>query len=207
MEAHETHEMMHHAAHGGHEDHAGQGHGASNRNKLIAVLISIMACILSIVEIGANSSQNTSLAANIDASNLWAFYQAKTVRMTLTRSFSEMLETTIPDGLSVDKSAAWKKRIADFQATSQRMDSEPQTGEGRKELMVKAKAAEALHKKALHAYHLYEYSAAAMQIGIVLASASAATGVLALLYLASGLAVVGTAIGAVAWLAPTLIHL
>ncbi|MBF0425096.1 MAG: DUF4337 domain-containing protein [Magnetococcales bacterium] len=205
MEAHEAHEAVHHAAHGAH--HENHDHELNIRNKRIAVLISVMACMLSIVEIGGNSAQNTSLAANIDASNLWAFFQAKTVRMTMTRSLAETLETIIPADLPPQKAEVWKKRIAEFQTTSQRMNSEPDTGEGRKELMAKAKAAEERHKRALQAYHLYEYSAAAMQIGIVLASASAATGVLALVYLSGGLAVVGVAIGAIAWLAPTLIHL
>lgn len=202
MEATETHEMVHHAAHGG-----GGEHKPSSRNMHIAILISIMACLLSIVEIGGNSSQNASLAANIDASNLWAFFQAKTIRMTATRSFAEMMETMMPGDLPEEKASVWKKQIAEFRASSQRFDSEPQTGEGRKELMVKAKAAEEKYRRSVQAYHLYEYSAAAMQIGIVLASASAATGVMALAYLAGGLAIVGGIIGSVAWLAPTLIHL
>ncbi|MBF0178306.1 MAG: DUF4337 domain-containing protein [Magnetococcales bacterium] len=204
MEAHETHEAMHHAAHGGHE---GQGHGSSSRNKRIAILISIMACLLSIVEIGANSAQNASLAAHIEASNLWAFFQAKTIRMTATRTSAELLETMMPPDLSPERAAAWQKRVADFQASSKRFDSEPQTGEGRKELMVRAKAAEAVHIRALHAYHLYEYSASAMQIGIVLASAAAATGVILLAYLAGCLALVGAAIGLIAKWAPTMLHL
>ncbi|MBF0214413.1 MAG: DUF4337 family protein, partial [Magnetococcales bacterium] len=69
-----------------------------------------------------------------------------------------------------------------------------------------AKEAEQKHNLSLQAYHLYEYAAAAMQIGIVLASASAATGVLLLAYLAGGLAALGSAIACVAWLAPTALH-
>ncbi|MBF0164034.1 MAG: DUF4337 domain-containing protein [Magnetococcales bacterium] len=201
MEAHETHEMVHHAAHGGgHGDH-GHDEDAGKRNRRIAILISLIACLLAIVEIGANSSQHNALAANIEASNLWAFYQAKTIRMTQTKSSAEMLEAMLPRGIPSDQAAAWTKKIDEFRASAKRYDSEPDTREGRKELMQRAKESEAKHDKALKAYHLYEYAAACMQIGIVLASAGAATGVVVLAYLAGGLAGVGVAIASMAWLA------
>ena len=56
-----------------------------------------------------------------------------------------------------------------------RYDSEPETGEGRKELMSRAIAAEADRDRRLGAYHLFEFSSAAFQIAIVLASASVIT--------------------------------
>ncbi|MBF0260705.1 MAG: DUF4337 domain-containing protein [Magnetococcales bacterium] len=201
MEAHETHEMVHHAAHGGgHGDH-GHDEDAGKRNRRIAILISLIACLLAIVEIGANSSQHNALAANIEASNLWAFYQAKTIRMTQTKTSADMLEAMLPRGIPSDQAAAWTKKIDEFRASAKRYDSEPDTREGRKELMQRAKESEAKHDKALHAYHLYEYAAACMQIGIVLASAGAATGVVVLAFLAGGLAGVGMAIASMAWLA------
>ncbi|MEO5346791.1 MAG: DUF4337 domain-containing protein [Magnetococcus sp. YQC-9] len=204
MEAHETHEMVHHAAHGdGHGDH-GHNEDAGKRNRRIAILISAIACLLAIVEIGGNSSQHNALTANIEASNLWAFYQAKTIRMTQSKASADMLETMLPKELPADKTAAWNKKIDDFRAAAKRYDSEPETKEGRKELMERAKQAEAKHEKALHAYHLFEYAAACMQIGIVLASAAAATGVVLLAYLAGGLAGIGIVIASYAWLAPAI---
>ncbi|MBF0418414.1 MAG: DUF4337 domain-containing protein [Magnetococcales bacterium] len=201
MEAHETHEMVHHAAHGGGHDDHGHNEDAGKRNRRIAILISIIACLLAIVEIGGNSSQHNALAAHIEASNLWAFYQAKTIRMTQSKSSADMLEAMLPQELPADKTTIWNKKIEDFRAAAKRYDSEPDTKEGRKELMQRAKEAEAKHDKAFHAYHLYEYAAACMQIGIVLASAGAATGVVVLAYLAGGLAGVGIAIASFAWLA------
>ncbi|MBF0270975.1 MAG: DUF4337 domain-containing protein [Magnetococcales bacterium] len=206
MEIHETHEMVHHAAHGGGH---GDGHddpGLNSRNKRIAILISAIACLLAIVEIGGKSSQNTALTSYIESSNLWAFYQAKTIRMTMTKTSAEMMETIKPLELPPEQAGLWNKQIDTLRATAKRYDSEPETNEGRKELMARAKQAEDKHAHALHAYHLYEYAAAAMQIGIVLASASAATSVLVLAYLAGGLAALGSAIACVAWLAPTALH-
>lgn len=205
MEAHETHEVIHEAAHGGHNDH--HPPAAQTRNKRIAVLISVLAALLAIIEMGGKSAQNTSLAANIEAANLWAFFQAKTIRMTTTRIAADGLEMQRPETLPPATAEAWTKRIGDLRAAAARYDSEPETGEGRKELATRAKAAEAVRDHALSAYHMFEYGAAAFQIAIVLASASVVTGMIALAIGAGGLGVVGIAFGLLGWIAPTLIHL
>jgi hypothetical protein len=202
MEAHETHEKIHEAAHHG----GGEGHG-SGRNKRIAVMISVLACLLALVETGVNSSQNVYMASNIEASNLWAFFQAKSIRMTTMKTAAENAEVTAPAGANAEQSAAVKARIAEWRAAAQRYDSEPETGEGRKELAARAKAAEAQRDHALSAYHVFEYAAAALQIAIVLASAAVVSGVLALALGAGGLGVIGAGLAMLGWLAPTLLHL
>jgi hypothetical protein len=207
MEAHEAHETIHETAHHGHNEHAPHKEGRASRNKKIAVLISVLAMLLAIVEAGGKSAQNASLSANIEASNLWAFFQAKTIRMTTMRTAADALETTIPAELPADKAAAFSKRINDWRAAALRYDTEPETGEGRKELAAKAKIAETLRDKSLASYHMFEYGAAALQIAIVLSSASVVTGALALSFVAGGLGAVGIAFGLLGWLAPTLLHL
>jgi hypothetical protein len=201
MEAHETHETIHEVAHHGHHDDHPHKESKASRNKKIAVLISVLAALLAIIEAGGKSAQNTSLAANIHANDLWAFYQAKHIRSTMLRASADTLELAAPP------SEAITKKVSDWRATANRYDSEPETGEGRKELAAKAKAEEAKRDKALSAYHMFEYGAAALQIAIVLASASVVTGMLALSFLAGGLGAVGIAFGLLGWLAPTLLHL
>lgn len=199
MEAHETHEKIHETAH--------HGHGHPSRNKMIAVMISVLACLLALVEMGVKSSQNTYQASNIEASNLWAFFQAKSVRMTTMRTAAEQAVVLAPAGLSAEQAALLDKQVADWRANAQRYDSEPDTGEGRKELAARAKAAEERRDRALSAYHVFEYAAAALQIAIVLASAATVTGVIALAFGAGGLGVIGIVLALLGWLAPTLLHL
>jgi hypothetical protein len=201
MEAHETHEKIHETAHHGHHDDHPHKESKASRNKKIAVLISVLAALLAIIEAGGKSAQNTSLSANIHANDLWAFYQAKHIRSTMLRASADTLELAAPP------SEAITKKVGDWRATASRYDSEPETGEGRKELAAKAKAEEAKRDKALSAYHMFEYGAAALQIAIVLASASVVTGMLALAFVAGGLGAVGIAFGLLGWLAPTLLHL
>jgi EamA domain-containing membrane protein RarD len=59
----------------------------------------------------------------------------------------------------------------------------------------------------LAAYHLFEIGSAASQLAIVLASAAIITGVTLLVYMAGALGIVGIGFGAIAWLAPTMLHL
>ncbi len=204
MEAHETHELIHETAHhGGHHDDP--AHPKASRNKQIAILISILACLLAITGALGKSAENTSLAANIHANDTWSFFQAKTIRMTVLRTGAEMLEQLAPEA-STSKSAAIAKRIADWRATADRMDSDPERGEGRKELLERAKADEEKRDKSLAAYHLFEYASAVLEIAIVLCSASVVTDMVLLAYMAGGLSVLGVGFALVGLLAPTAFH-
>ena len=95
---------------------------------------------------------------------------------------------------------AWTKTVA-------RWESEPETGEGRKELIARAKAAEAKRDTARAKYHQYEVSSAAFQIAIVLASATVITGMVALSFLAGGLGILGLAFMAIGLFWPHAVHL
>lgn len=191
MEAHETHETIHETAHHG---------GGNPLNKRLAIMISILAALLSIVEMSGKSAQSTSMAANIEASNLWSFFQAKTIRATTLRTAAEAL-----DGLP--GTPGLEQRIGQWRAAADRYESDPQTGEGRKELAERAKHAEAERDHSFAAYHLFEYGAAALQIAIVLCSAAAVTGRMGLAYGAGGLGIIGVVLGFLAWLAPGLLHI
>ncbi|MBI3500014.1 MAG: DUF4337 domain-containing protein [Proteobacteria bacterium] len=174
-------------------------------NKKIAILIAILAAFLAISETGGGNAKQVALNANIDASNLWAFFQAKTVRQTVLRTAAETLELEA-QGLDAERLAQFKKRMEAWAATIARYDSEPATGEGRKELADRAKKAEALRDKALAADHNFEIGSSALQLGIVLASAAVITGAMWLVAAAGGLGLLGAAFAVIGWAAPTALH-
>src|SRR3954467_11123835 len=65
------------------------GHGhieGEGNNKRIALLISVLALFLALVETMAKGAQTDALSYNIEASNLWSFFQAKTIRQTVVRT-------------------------------------------------------------------------------------------------------------------------
>jgi len=182
------------------------GHGhLEGSNKNIAILIAILAAFLAIAETGAKSSQTAVLTEHVEATNQWAFFQAKTVRQTVIRTAAEELEAQYKDAGNMP--AAVKTQIEAWRRTVARYDSEPETNEGRKELAARAAAHTAKREAARSAYHLFEYGSAAFQLAIVLASAAAVTSVLMLAFIAGGLGLVGAALTALGFLAPTLVHL
>ncbi len=170
----------------------GHGHGAhGGDNKAVALIISVLALMLAVAEILGQKAQTQTLQSNIEASNLWSFFQAKTVRRTIADTAADELETLLVGVTNEAQRKAMTDRIARFRATAQRMESEPDTGEGRRELIVKAKAAEALRDKAGKKHYRFELASGSFQIAIVIASASIITGIAAMLWGAGGLAVLG----------------
>jgi plasmid stabilization system protein ParE len=177
--------------------HAPTEHGGS---KEIALLIAVLALVLAFAETLGKSAQTAALAYNIEASNLWAFFQAKTIRQTVLRTAAEQTETLS----ATDQS---KKQITKWRETAQRYQSEPDTGEGRDQLMARAKEAEKKREHAMAAYHHYELASAAVQIAIVLASAAIITAVVALAWIGGALGVLGVLFCGIGFFAPEAVHL
>lgn len=191
---------------GAHGHGGEQGHDTP-RNKRIALLIAVLALVLALSETLGKSAQTAGISHNIEASNLWSFFQAKTIRMTTLRTAGELLETELAGEGNAAAREAIEKRVDAWKKTAARYDSEPETQEGRKELAARAKAAEENRDRALAAHHTYELASAAVQIAIVLASAAIITGVMPLAWLAAALGVAGAALTGVGAFAPTLLHL
>jgi hypothetical protein len=179
------------AGHGGHVDPS---------NKKIALLIALLALVLAFSETLGKAAQTSALTLNIEASNLWAFFQAKTIRQTVLRTAAEQTAVSSSSKDSLKQVEAWRK-------TADRYQSEPETNEGRKELADRAKAAEAKRDRAMAAYHQYELASAAVQIAIVLASASIITGMVALVWGAGVLGLIGIAFCVIGFFFPTAVHL
>jgi hypothetical protein len=183
------------------------GHGAvEGSNKKIALLISVLALFLAFAETLAKSAQTSALSENVEASNLWAFFQAKTIRMTVVRTAGENAELQRA-AAGEAASDLYLKRIEDWTKTAARWDSEPDTGEGRKELAARAKGAEGKRDLALARYHHYELGSAAFQVGIVLASAMVITGIAALAWAGAALGVIGAGLLAIGLFAPHAVHI
>src|SRR5262249_59549026 len=106
-------------------------------NKRIAILISVLALLLAIAETLGKSAKMDAMSFNVEASNLWAFYQAKTIRKTTMETAAEQMEVDV----QLAKDAAVKdlltNRVKEWKDRAARYESEPKAnnkGEGRKEL-------------------------------------------------------------------------
>jgi hypothetical protein len=185
----------------------GHGHGAEGGDKRIALLISILALLLALAETGAKSAQTEALSKNVEASNLWAFFQARTVRQTVVGTATDLAELDRAAAASEAAQQTITRQQEIWRDTARRWESEPETGEGRRELAARAHAAEAERDTSFAAYHLYEYGSAIFQVAIVLASASIITAVPLLAVSAAVLGALGMGLSFLAALAPTALHL
>lgn len=175
-------------------------------DKRVALLIAVLALFLALVETGAKSAQTDAITQNVEAANLWAYFQARTVRQTIVRTAAEQAE--LEKAAMVDPGArvALETQQKLWQDTAARWESDPGTGEGRKELTERARAKETERDHAMAKYHLYEYSAALFQVAIVVVSSSIVTSVAMLAVLGVVLGIGGLGLGAVGLLAPLAVH-
>ena len=193
-----AHESMEHA------DHAKE---AASENRKIALLIAVIALCLALSETLGKGAQTETISKNVEASNLWAFFQAKTVRRTVVQTAAEQAKLGLGAGGDDAARAAAQKQIDDWQKTAARYRSEPETGEGTEQLAERAKHAEEERDLATARYHHFELGSAAFQIAIVLASASIITGIIALAWISGLLMLGGIAITMLGQFQPHLLPL
>jgi len=193
-----VHEKLEHAEHAEH---------AASHNKQIALLISVLALFLAFSETLGKSAQTGAISHNVVASNLWAFFQAKTIRITTLRTAADTLKYHAASASDPTTKAAMGKQIEGWLKTAARYEDEQNPPEGRKQLMARAREAERKQETALARYHHYELASAAFQIGIVLASATIITGMIVLAWIAVGLGIVGVGFSAIGLFSPHAVHL
>jgi hypothetical protein len=193
-----AHESMEHAEHAEH---------ASSENKKIALLIAVIALCLALSETLGKGAQTQSIAKNVEASNLWAFFQAKSIRRTVVQTAAEQGRLSLTAAGDDATKAALQKQIDDWQKTAARYRSEPETGEGTEQLSERAKHAEEERELSTAKYHHFEIASAAFQIAIVLASAAIITGMIALAWISGVLMLLGIAVTAFGIFQPHLLHL
>jgi hypothetical protein len=186
---------------------AQEGEHSQYFNRRIALLIAVLALFLSFSETLGKSAQTEAIGANVESSDLWAFFQAKSVRLTQLNTAAEQMLIAAEAASDPAAKASMQNQIDAWKKTAARYDSEPSTGEGRKELAERAKEAEERRDLALAKYHHYELASAAFQVGIVLASAAVITGALALAWLGGALGILGLGLTALGLFTPHAVHL
>jgi hypothetical protein len=168
---------------------SGHGH-VDPSNKKVALVIAVLALFLAISDTLSKAYQTEVITKQVEASNLWAFFQAKSIRKTSTEValHTAQISPQADDPKVVEQMKKWAGAV-------KRYDTEPETGEGRKELAERAKKAQALGELANHKYHNLEISSGVLQVAIVLASSAIITNVMMLAWLAGGLGIVAVGFG------------
>jgi hypothetical protein len=143
--------------------------------------------------LGGSNAMKESTQENILASNAYSFYQAKTVRQTALKIAVTDLELQLarePQMPAAVKELHLKK-IDDYKKTIERYESEPETKEGKKELLAKAKAHEHERDHAMRQDPWFDYAEGMLQIAIVLLSVSIIGGIAVFYWVGSLLGALG----------------
>jgi hypothetical protein len=170
VEAHELAEHIH--EHAEPDEHA---HAVPTRDwfrRATGIYIGLVAMLLAISSLGGAEATKEMLNSNIHASDTYAFYQSKYIRQVQLQTSAEQLELlgATSQTLPPEQRAKLEQLSKRWRDTAARYESEPASGEGKKELMAKAKQWE--HKRDHAAAQLpnFEYAEALYQIAIVLGS-------------------------------------
>jgi hypothetical protein len=177
-----------------HLEHAENAEHASHWNRKIALLIAVLALFLSFSETLGKSAQTEAIDANVKSADTWAFFQAKDVRRTVVNAAADQTALLVAGITEPTAKDAAEKQIEAWRKTAARYESDPKTGEGRKELADRARTLEEERDLAMARYHHYELGSAAFQVGIVLASAAVITEMVALAWFSGVLGLAGLAL-------------
>jgi hypothetical protein len=167
-------------------------------------MIAIMAGALAFSEMASRNAATDVVRETVEASDTWSFYQAKTIRAAMLRADARALQLQTTGRTDLD-TAAVAKTLADWETTAAHEDSEPATGEGRKELVKKAQTIEKHRDDRNAAKESYELASGALELGILLASTSIVTSFIPLAFIGAGIGVMGTVMALCAWFAPHLL--
>jgi hypothetical protein len=124
-------------------------------------VITVIAALLAVNTYISNGNSSKVLNNTIKANDTWAFYQAKSIKQTL----AEMALDDAIERRQADKADKLRAKIA-------RYESDPVTGEGKKELMARARALETERDAVRKSGPWMTFSGMGYQLGIVLLSAS-----------------------------------
>jgi hypothetical protein len=126
------------------------------------------------------------------AANAYSFYQAKNIRQTDYKIAADDLRIQLAsEKLSPAAKQMAEKKLEAYEKNIARYESEPETGDGKKELMEKAKEHEHERDIALRQDPWFDYAEALLQIAIVLTSVAILTGTTALFWVPCILGLMG----------------
>jgi hypothetical protein len=189
----EQHEHAEHLAHG-HDGHQGAG-----PNQMAALLVAVLAAGLALTEQGAKHAEIRVQLNSIFATDAWAQYQAKSTRGTITKDLAGMVAV-----LGTDTDAAMNDRrdkfLAQLSREQDRFENDPQ--DGKTAIAKRAREFEEIRDHSLEQTHAYHNGTAAMELGIVLSTASAIIKARPLLLMALAFGIVGAVFAILGWVAP-----
>ena len=143
-------------------------------------IITVIAALLAVNTYIANGISSSILTNTIKANDIWNFYQAKSIKQTIA-------ENARDDAIVRNDT----KKVEELTAKINRYESEPDKGEGKKELLVKGKALEAQRDEAKQHSPWLTFAGSTLQLSIVLLSAAILAVSMGMFYASIGVGLIG----------------
>lgn len=194
---HAEHLAQHHETHDEirqHEAAAVHGHAS----QMAALLVAVLAASLAVTEQAARHAEIRVEESAIFAADSWAQYQAKSTRATMSKEFADVISVLS----TADADLADRRRalLEQLRQAHDRFETDPE--DGKTSVATRARGYEQEREHALEQTHAYHNGAAAMELGIVLATASAITRAKPLILMALSVGLAGIVFAVLGLLAP-----
>jgi len=176
------------------EDEERKVEADANFRKFTGIYLGIVAMLLAITSLGGSNATKMMVNANIQASDIYGFYQSKYARQTSYRLAADQLEVLLAANPAMPEVAKTKieGHIERWRTTADRYETDPASGQGKKELLATAKEWEGKRDRAARRDPNFDFAEALFQIAIVLGSVSIVAASRPLVHLSAVLAVFAT---------------
>ena len=124
-------------------------------------VITVVAALLAVNTYVANGISGSVLTNTIKANDTWNFYQAKSIKQTIAENARDDAQARHD-----------RKKVEELTVKIDRYESDPVKGEGKKELLAKARQLEADRDEAKKHSPWLTFAGSALQLSIVLLSAA-----------------------------------
>lgn len=156
------------------------------RDKWIGVYIGLLAVLLSICSLAGDNASKNATNLNIEATDTWAFFQAKRMRQhTLDIEMNRLKFILATDtNLNSDARALMNTQLAEYKAYLKHLKRDDEN-EGTEQLLKRGKALTKQRDRARQQDPNFDFGSALLQIAIVLASVAIISGGTSMLLLSA----------------------
>jgi Domain of unknown function (DUF4337) len=138
--------------------------------KLSTITITVFAMVLSVATMLGGKNATRIMETNIEVTNSWAFYQAKSIKQNLYYVDLEDTKAQLEDATTpANVKKILSERAIRYQQVINTLEDDP-SGNGKKQIMAEARKLEAERDSAKKRSPLFGLSSTAFQIAIVLST-------------------------------------
>lgn len=168
-------------------------HAATEEHKRIGIFISVLAVVMAVVSSLAKAEANKIIVREVEASNGYAWYQAKRQRTYMNDLEMKRIEIDLAGNVSEVQKKLLEDQRAKLKAKNAEYDAE------NKDILQQSEAKKREADHASHRHHRYEYSEVLLHIAVVMGSLTLLTEMKAFFRIGIGATAVGLALAIFGW--------